>query len=79
MSLADELAAYLSAYVRDPSAAHARAQAWIEREHQFIEGSGPALRQLVADAIARGADGLRSPDEVPQSLFTDGPHPVLQV
>jgi hypothetical protein len=76
---ADELAGYLSDYARDPSAAHARAQAWIEREHQFIEGSGPALRQLVADAIERGPEGLRSADEVPVSLFTDGPHPVLQV
>jgi hypothetical protein len=76
---ADELAAYLTDFARDPSAAQARAQAWIEREHQFIEGSGPALRQLVADAIARGPEGLRRPDEVPSSLFTDGPHPVLQV
>lgn len=76
---ADELAALLDDHVRDPSAAHARAQAWIEREHQFIEGSGPPLRRLVADAIARGAAGLRNPEDVPRSLFTDGPHPVLQV
>ena len=64
---------------RDPSAARKRAEAWISRERQFIEGSGPPLRRLVADAIARGAEGVRDPDEVPQSLFTEGPHPVLHV
>jgi len=76
---ADELVAYLTDVARDPAAARARAQAWIEREQQFTVGPGPALRQLVADAIRRGADGLRTPAEVPSSLFTDGPHPVFQV
>jgi hypothetical protein len=76
---ADELAAFLTEYAQNPSSAQTRARTWIEREHQFIEGSGPALRQLVADAIAAGEKGIRPSAEVPQSLFTDGPHPVLQV
>jgi hypothetical protein len=75
----EELAEFLDAYLRDPGPALARARTLIEREPHFVTGPGPVLRALLADVIARGVDGLRTRQELPQSLFLDGPHPVFPV
>lgn len=75
----EELAEVLRAFLADPGPALARARALLERESHFVTGPGPALRQLVADAMAKGPGGLRSGDELPDSLFLDGPHPVFSV
>lgn len=76
---ADELAAYLDEFAVDPTPMQRDARAWLEREHQFVDGPGAALRQFVADVIERGTAGIRTPEQLPESLFTDGPHPVFQV
>ena len=76
---AEDLIAYLHEYAVDPAAIQRAARAWLEREHQFLDGPGVALRQFVADVIERGTAGIRTPDQVPASFFTDGPHPVFQV
>jgi len=75
----DELAELLDAYVREPGPALARARRLIEREPHFVTGPGPNLRKLLDEAVSRGAAGLRTPEELPQSLFLDGPHPVFPV
>lgn len=75
---ADELAAWLDEFAVDPTAMQQDARAWLRRERQFTEGPGPALRAFVADVIARGPAGVRPANEVPTSVFTEGPHPVLQ-
>lgn len=75
----EELAEYFDTYIHDPGPALARARALIEREPHFVTGPGPVLRELLADAVARGSDGLRTPEQLPRSLFLDGPHPVFPV
>jgi hypothetical protein len=76
---AEELATILDEFAVDPTAMQRDARAWLERERQFLDGPGAALRQFVVDVIERGTAGIRTPDQLPESLFTDGPHPVFQV
>ena len=76
---ADELAAYLDEFAVNPTVLQRDARAWLERERQFVDGPGVALRQFVADVIERGAAGIRTHDQLPVCLFTAGPHPVFQV
>jgi hypothetical protein len=76
---ADELAAYLTEFAHDRSAAQAAAQDWLKAENQFLTGVGPHVRQLVVEAVERGATGVRAIDAMPSSLFTDGPHPSFPV
>ena len=74
-----ELADFFEAFIQDAGPAVARARALIEREPHFVTGPGPVLRQLVDEVVAKGAAGLRTHEELPQSLFLDGPHPVFPV
>jgi hypothetical protein len=78
-SSASELSAIVAAYVADPALLRAQARALIERENQFVEGPGPRLSRLLAEAIDAGPSGARRDDEIPSSLFLDGPHPVFPV
>ncbi|WP_460604236.1 hypothetical protein [Jatrophihabitans fulvus] len=75
----DELVAIFEAYLRNPRPALRRASTLTEREPHFVTGPGPNLRRLLDEVVSRGADGRRSADELPPSLFLDGPHPVFPV
>ncbi len=76
---ADELVRIITAYRDDPEAAIAKTRAFVDREPQFIEGPRTRLRALVNLAIDQGADGMRQPEELPSSIFLDGPHPRFEI
>ncbi len=75
----DDLTAILSEFQRDPAAFKRQARLLVEREPHFLEGPGQRLRDLVDEIVARGPQALRPADEMPVSLFLDGPHPVFPV
>jgi len=76
---AAELAETIRSFAADPAPFHERTERFLREESQFVEGPGPRLRQLVAEAMERGRDGIRRADELPEHLFLDGPHPVFLV
>ena len=71
------LIALIADFNDDPQPFHRRAEQFLADETQFIEGPGPRLTAMLNDAIRRGKDGLRSPSELSDHLFLDGPHPAF--
>ncbi len=76
---AAELADLVNAFLDDPTPFDEQAKLLIERESQFVDGPGPHLLGLLDRAVSEGRPGLRSADDIPASLFLDGPHPTFPV
>ncbi len=75
----EDLTALIEEFRTSPERFDERARALIQREPQFVTGPGPLVRELLSTVIERGEQGIRSENELPHSLFLDGPHPTFPV
>lgn len=77
---AKALRADIKGFLKDATPYQATAAAFLHNEPQLLDGFAPHLSALVQDVIARPPqEALRPADEVPASLFLDGPHTVYKV
>lgn len=76
---ADEVAALVAEFQQRPGELERRARSLLEREHQFVDGPGPRLVQLVDEIVGLGSAAVRPAGEVPRRLFLDQPHPLFPV
>lgn len=75
---AAELAAAIDGFLADPGAYAARAEAFLEREPQFVEGPGKRLLALVDEVLSHPrSTTIRPAASLPDSIFLDGPHRVF--
>lgn len=70
----------IKSFLKDPTPYKTTAAEFLEREPQFLDGFEEHLSDLVTNVMKLPVEeAMRPAEEVPQSLFLDGPHIVYKI